>query len=75
MNALQFDFSLVDWTSMNTAALVPNCCVQPATKVSTTLVIWGKGGKLTAVQRRLGEYWRRRDVRSIASGGIRLWKI
>lgn len=31
--------------------------------------------KPTAVQRRLGEYWRRREARSIASGGILLWKI
>jgi hypothetical protein len=31
--------------------------------------------KLTAVHRKFGEYWRRRDARSIASGGIRLWKI
>lgn len=31
--------------------------------------------KHTAVQRKLGEYWRRREVRSIASGGIRLWNI
>lgn len=30
--------------------------------------------QLTAVQRRLGEYWRSREARSIASGGIRLWK-
>jgi len=30
---------------------------------------------LTAEQRRLGEYWRRREARSIASGGILLWKI
>lgn len=30
---------------------------------------------LTAVQRRLGEYWSKREARSIASGGIRLWKI
>ena len=29
---------------------------------------------LTAVQRRLGEYWRSRDARSMVSGGIRLWK-
>jgi hypothetical protein len=28
-----------------------------------------------AVHRRFGAYWRRRDARSIASGGIRLWKI
>jgi len=37
-----------------------------------------KGGitviQLTAVHRRLGEYWRSLDARSIASGGIRLWK-
>ena len=30
--------------------------------------------QLTAVHRRLGEYWRSLDARSIASGGIRLWK-
>jgi len=30
---------------------------------------------LTALHRRFGEYWRRRETRSIASGGIRLWKI
>ena len=31
--------------------------------------------KLTALHRRFGEYWRRRETRSIASGGILLWKI
>jgi len=30
---------------------------------------------LTALHRRFGEYWRRRETRSIASGGILLWKI
>jgi len=28
-----------------------------------------------ALHRRFGEYWRRRETRSIASGGILLWKI
>lgn len=27
------------------------------------------------MQRKLGEYWRSLDVRSIASGGILLWNI
>lgn len=30
--------------------------------------------ELTAVQRRLGEYCNSLEARSIASGGIRLWK-
>lgn len=47
------------------------CCV--VGYINVLKMVGGKG--LTAVQRKLGEYWRRREVRSIASGGIRLWNI
>lgn len=37
------------------------------------ILIWN-AAKLTAVQRKFGEYWSNLDTRSTASGGSRLWK-
>jgi hypothetical protein len=67
------------WNETTSALYYSQFCIYPATGCNINSFKENpkeaKHKKLTAVQRRLGEYWRSREARSIASAGILLWKI